>query len=89
MLARADGYICMQKQIGIFLQPFVGNTSDGTEEIILTHERSNRHSKINMEFCTSYLILQWLSNQNCEECIMWQICLHIFSYKIVMELDDT
>lgn len=50
--------MCMQKQIVTFLHLFVGNTSDGTEETIWTHERSNRHSQINMEFCTSYLILQ-------------------------------
>jgi hypothetical protein len=79
----------MQKQIGTFLGLFVGNTSDGIEETICTHERSNRHSKINMEFCTSYLTLQWLSNQNCEEWVMWQIRLHSFSEIIVMELDDT
>ena len=36
---RADGYICMQKQIGTFLQFFVGNTSDGTEGTIWTNER--------------------------------------------------
>lgn len=58
---------------------FVGNTSDGTEETIWTHKRSSRHSKINMEFCTSYLILHWVSNQKCEEWIMWQMCLHSFS----------
>jgi hypothetical protein len=79
----------MHAKIGTFLQLFVGNTSDGTEETIWMHERSNRHSKINMEFCTSYLILQWLSNQNCEEWFMWQICLHSFSERIVVELDDT
>jgi len=73
MPAGADGYICVQKQIGTFLQLFVGNTSDGTEEIIWPHERSNRHLKVNIEFCTGYLILRWLSNQNCEEWIMCHI----------------
>ena len=35
-----------------------------------------------------YLILQWLSNQNCEEWIMWHRCTHSFSERNVMELDD-
>ena len=79
MLAGADGYICMQKQIGSFLELFGGSTSNGTEETILTHERSNRHVEINVGFCTYYLILQWLSNQNSEEWFMWHRSIHNFS----------
>lgn len=43
MPAGADGYMCVQKQIGTFLQLFVGNTSDDTEETMWTHKRRNRH----------------------------------------------
>ena len=39
MLAGVDGYICTQEQISSFLQLFGGNTSNGTEETIWTHER--------------------------------------------------
>jgi hypothetical protein len=63
----ADGCICLQKQIVTFIQLFVGNMSHGREETIWPHERSNRHTKINVAFCICYLILQWLSNQYCEE----------------------
>ena len=72
-------WLHIHAKTGIFLQHFVENTLDSTEETIWTHKRSSRHSRINMEFCTSYLILQLLSNQNCEVWIMWQICLHTFS----------
>jgi hypothetical protein len=55
MPAGAYGYICMQNLIGTFLQLVVGYTLDGTEDTIWTHNSSNRHTKINVDF------FQWLS----------------------------
>jgi hypothetical protein len=45
-----DGHIHMQKQMGTILQLFAGNTENVTEEKMLANVRSNRHTKINVEF---------------------------------------